>query len=121
MSSIQFSINEDNNNEIPLYTLHYCRCKKLAPIKIVRSNRPSKGRSYFNCEVCGYFVRCPPVAGGASVDGRDMTRDEGEPFSFGNSCQCGCLSLASKVKALELVVRAIVILVVLTLIIKRFM
>ena len=46
------------------YSYKPCFCEKKAVVKIVESNKPSKGRLYYNCKKrsCRFFAWCHPIS-----------------------------------------------------------
>lgn len=52
----------------------YCYCKQKAEVKIVDSDKPSKGKLYFVCQrrECGFWAWCVPLKQVAKMPPQDM-------------------------------------------------
>lgn len=69
-----------------------CKCGKKASVRIVDSNKPSKGRLYFVCDECEFWAWCLPSTTNSSgiVSGPNEDNDRMGTLVSGTKYKCSC-------------------------------
>ncbi|GMQ02893.1 hypothetical protein CsSME_00048921 [Camellia sinensis var. sinensis] len=86
-----------------------CRCGRKIAIRIVESEKPSKGRLYYVCEnaglgSCDFWSWCNPV-GYATIYGRDEIDDEKPRVEEGVQFNARLMKLEMKMEALTMIMK----------------
>ncbi|GMP66838.1 hypothetical protein CsSME_00027031 [Camellia sinensis var. sinensis] len=90
-----------------------CRCGRKAAIRIVESEKPSKGRLYYVCENTGlggfdFWAWCNPV-GYVPIYGRDEIDDEKPRVEEGVQFNGRPMKLEMKMEALNMIMKTSVV------------
>ncbi|GMP74195.1 hypothetical protein CsSME_00031677 [Camellia sinensis var. sinensis] len=102
-----------------------CHCGKKAAIRIVKSEKPSKGRLYYVCEKaglggCDFWVWCNPI-GYAPAYGRDEIDDEKPRVEEGVHFNGRLMKLEIKIEALNKMMKTSMVVLLVCFITTMFM
>ncbi|GMP23886.1 hypothetical protein CsSME_00001333 [Camellia sinensis var. sinensis] len=98
------------------FTSKKCHCRKKTTIRIVESEKPSKGRLYYVCknaglEGCDLWAWCNPV-GFAPTYGRDEIDEEKPRIEEGVHFNGRLMKLEMKIEALNMMMKASMVVLV---------